>query len=294
MNQDGPAIRTEGLTKVFLNGARAVSGLDLEVGRGQVFGFLGPNGAGKTTTVRLLNGTLAPTGGSARVLGRAPGEEEVRRLTATVTEEAQMYDHLSLEENLAFFAAMFDLPDPEARARSTELLGRLGLESLSRRRLGSLSTGQKKRAQLARALLHRPSILFLDEPTSGLDAEAALAVTALIRRLASEQGVTVFLCTHNLFLAERVCDGFGFMRSGQLAASGRKEDIIRARTAQPRVRITTLSGVQTLPYERAEQIDGLVRGVQAAGEKVVEVQPVTATLEEAYFHYVGRQELELA
>jgi len=269
----GPAIRVEGLTKMFPNGVRALCGLDLEVARGEVFGLLGPNGAGKTTTVRLLNGTLTPTSGRSWVLGESPAAGTVRRLTATVTEEALMYD----------------LPPQTAAARSEELLTRLGLAERREDKLGSLSTGLKKRAQLARALLHRPDILILDEPTSGLDAEAALEVTALIRRLASEQRVTVLLCTHNLFLAERICDSFAFLSRGELRARGRKEELIRAEPGELRVEIRTLEARRTLPCGDLRQIDALVREVQAQGEHIVAVRPLEPTLEEVYLRYVGRR-----
>jgi ABC-2 type transport system ATP-binding protein len=287
------AIRTETLTKVFPNGVKAVNALDLEIAAGEVFGFLGPNGAGKTTTVRLLNGTLIPTEGRALVLDQPPASEQARRASGTVTEEAQMYDHLSLVDNLSFFAAMYDLPREQAQTRSTELLKRLGLWSRRQARLGTLSTGMKKRAQLARALLHRPGILFLDEPTGGLDAEGALEVTALIRRLATDERVTVFLCTHNLFLAERICDSFGFLRSGQLLACGRKEELIHSGRQKLQVRITTLRESRVLGYDRPEQIDALVRAVQAEGERIVEVRPLEPTLEEVYLRYVGRRTDEL-
>ena len=278
MNPQEPAIHTENLTKIYPNGVKALRSLNLDVAAGQVFGFLGPNGAGKTTTVRLLNGTLTPTEGRARILGRDPDSEEARRLAGTVTEEAQMYAHLSLADNLAFFAAMYDLDRREAQSRSEQLLKRLGLWSRRDSRLGSLSTGMKKRAQLARALLHRPGVLFLDEPTGGLDVEGALEVAGLIRRLAAEERVTVLLCTHNLFLAERICDGFGFLRSGELVACGPKEELIRSGRSELQVRITTLLGSRTLSCAGPEHIDALVRRVQAEGERIVEVRPLQPSL----------------
>jgi ABC-2 type transport system ATP-binding protein len=200
-----------------------------------------------------------------------------------------MYDHLSLAENLDFFAAMYELPVSDARARAEELSERLGLAGRQRHKLGSLSTGLKKRAQLARALLHRPAILFLDEPTAGLDAEAALEVSSLIRQLARGEQVTVFLCTHNLFLAERICDSFAFLRRGELAARGAKQELVRAEPGQRRVRITTLRGQHILPYVEPADIDGLVRGLQARDERIVEVRLLEPTLEEVYLRYVGRR-----
>lgn len=282
------AIHAEGLTKVFDDRIRAVSGVNLDVEEGTIFGFLGPNGAGKTTTIRLLNGTLTPTGGTSRILGLESREEEIRRRTATLAEEARMYEHMSVLDNLRFFAAMYDLPPSEAEPRIRTLLERMKLWDKRELKLGSFSTGMKKRVYLCRTLLHRPEIVFLDEPTSGLDPEAATQVTDLVRSLAREHGTTIFLCTHNLFLAERICDGFGFIRSGELVAAGSREELIRASTQTPEVEIRTDRGTERFGYGTEADIDGLVRRVQEQGKRIIEVRPLRPTLEEVYFRTIGR------
>jgi len=282
------AIHAEGLTKVFDDRIRAVSGVNLDVEEGTIFGFLGPNGAGKTTTIRLLNGTLTPTGGTSRILGLESREEEIRRRTATLAEEARMYEHMSVLDNLRFFAAMYDLPPSEAEPRIRTLLERMKLWDKRELKLGSFSTGMKKRVYLCRTLLHRPEIVFLDEPTSGLDPEAATQVTDLIRSLAREHGTTIFLCTHNLFLAERICDGFGFIRSGELVAAGSREELIRASTQTPEVEIRTDRGTERFGYGTEADIDGLVRRVQEQGKRIIEVRLLRPTLEEVYFRTIGR------
>ncbi|MBN1837458.1 MAG: ABC transporter ATP-binding protein [Spirochaetales bacterium] len=287
------AIQTQGLTKVFDNGVQAVRDLTLRIEGGRIFGFLGPNGAGKTTTVRLLNGTLTPTAGSSRILGLESRSEEIRRRTATLAEEARMYEHMSVLDNLRFFAAMYDLPRPQADQAIRTLLERMGLWEKRDLALGSFSTGMKKRVHLSRTLLHQPEILFLDEPTSGLDPEGARQVTDLIRALAREQGTTVFLCTHNLFLAERICDLFGFIRSGELVASGTREDLIRRSTDKPEVEIRSDRGSERFRYDDEAEIDALVRRVQGQGRRIIEVRPLRPTLEEVYFRTIGRShELE--
>jgi ABC-2 type transport system ATP-binding protein len=285
------AIEAVGLTKVFDNQVRAVSALDVRIEEGKIFGFLGPNGAGKTTTIRLLNGTLTPTGGSSRVLGLASQDEEIRRRTATLAEEARMYEHMSLLENLRFFASMYDLPDAEGRICS--LLERMKLWGKRELKLGGLSTGMKKRAHLARTLLHQPQILFLDEPTSGLDPEGATQVTDLIRSLAGEHGTTIFLCTHNLFLAERICDSFGFIRAGRLVATGSRDELIRAHMGDSQVEIRTDAGTERFGFEKEGEIDGLVRHLQGQGRRIFEVRQLRPSLEEVYFRTIGRNhELE--
>ena len=194
------AVVLEHLSKTYSGGKEAVRQVSLFLGKGEVFGFLGPNGAGKTTTVKLLNGMLLPTAGSCRVLGNDPAREpeKVHARSGVVTEHAQMYDNLTGLQNLMFYAAIFGMAEEQARERANELLGQLGLEEAKDQKLSAYSTGMRQRLSLARALLHRPEALFLDEPTSGLDPESAQNVNRLIRRLAKEEGITVFLCTHQL------------------------------------------------------------------------------------------------
>ena len=287
-------IQTEGLTKDFPGGIRAVDRLDLGVDRGEIFGFLGPNGAGKTTTVRLLNGTLTPTGGRSVVLELESDGEGVRRRTSTLAELSQMYEHLSVWDNLVFFAEMYEIPGNDARARITDLLRGMELWDKKDLKLGTFSTGMKKKAALARTLLNRPEIIFLDEPTSGLDPDVAQQVTRLIHKLAKESGTTIFLCTHNLPLAEGICDTFGFISNGKLVATGKKEEMIDAVIQQKTVRIATTAGDETFPIRGVEDINGVIQQVLAQGRQIVEVGMVRPTLEQVYFHYIGRRDDELA
>jgi len=287
------AIDAQGLGKVYANGVTALSDLSLTVSTGEVFGFLGPNGAGKTTTVRLLNGMLTPTSGRAVILGSSSDDQELRKRTATLAELARMYEHLTVRENLRFFAALYDIPRDEATRRIEELLERMALSSRADDRLGTFSTGMKKRVYLARTLLHRPEIIFLDEPTAGLDPDAAEQVTALIHRLARESGATVFLCTHHLTFAARVCDSFGFIKDGRLVASGSHEELIRSVEREQKVLITTQEARHEVSYRNETEIDDGVRRIMASGEHIVEVVKERATLEDAYFHYIGRSGHEL-
>src|SRR4051794_30629363 len=200
-NPGEPAISCRGLRRTFPGGV-ALDGLDLDVPRGTVLALLGPNGAGKTTTIRLLNGILAPHGGSATVLGLDPtvDGDELRRRTGVLTENAGLDDRLTAHENLTATARMRGIRGAAARTRADELLELFGMTEHAHQRCQGFSTGQRRRVALARALLHDPEVLFLDEPTSGLDPTATHDGLDLIEMLTSERGHTLGLFTH--FLAE--------------------------------------------------------------------------------------------
>ena len=201
----GPAIHVQHLTKRF--GERtAFEDVTFEVGQGEVFGFLGPNGAGKTTTVRTLATLLTPTSGTASVAGiplSADNGVEIRRRIAVMPESPGLYLRLSVRENLECFADLYDVADPQTRIAGA--LEAVSLTGRSEDTCGTLSKGLRQRVALARALLSEPDILFLDEPTSGLDPVAAREVHELIAGL-RRRGTTIFLTTHRLEEAERLCD----------------------------------------------------------------------------------------
>jgi len=282
------AIETMGLGKRYDNGVRALHDLSFSIEEGTIFGLLGPNGAGKSTTVRLLNGTLAPTEGQSMVLGRESRTQELRTETATVAELAQMYEHMTVAENLGFFAVLYEITPADAAGRIEELLGRLHLEDRKNDKLGSLSTGLKKRVHLVRALLHRPRIVFFDEPTSGLDPESAREVVELIETMAREEGTTVLLCTHNLPLAEGICDGFGFLARGRLVRYGSKGELLDSVMPERRVRLVTDAGEELYTYSEPDEVNRLVRKAMDDGRLIREVRQVVPSLEDAYFHFVGR------
>ena len=233
-----PAISLHSLTRDY-GSVRAVNELSLEVPRGIIFGFLGPNGAGKTTTINLLLGLLEPTTGRVEVLGHDPWRdgEAVRRQTGAVLENSGVYEQLSAEENLEFFARVWKIPAAARRDRMRELLEPAGLWERRGENAGSWSRGMQQRLALARALLHRPAVLFLDEPTAGLDVMAANTVREDLAELPVREGTTVFLTTHNMAEAERLCALVAVIRSGQLVALGSPGEL-RARTGRPHVEFT--------------------------------------------------------
>jgi ABC-2 type transport system ATP-binding protein len=207
-------ITTHNLTKRF-GETLAVDGLTLEVKEGEVFGFLGPNGAGKTTTVRMLTALIGPTSGSATVNSHPLGTRdiEIRRSVGILTETPGLYDNLSAEYNLKVFAKLYEVPDPDGQV--SKYLRMLGLWERRYDPAGTFSKGMKQKLAIARALLHEPRVLFLDEPSAGLDPEAARLVHDFIAELRRE-GRTIFMCTHNLDEADRLCDRVAVFKTRML------------------------------------------------------------------------------
>jgi ABC-2 type transport system ATP-binding protein len=234
----------------------AVDQLSLEVHAGEIFGFLGHNGAGKTTTVRLLNGVIEPTSGSMRVLGLDPQVDgpALRFRTGVLTETPSLDERLTAWDNLSIYAALYGVPRADVHQRIQELLAEFDLADRAREKVGGYSKGMKQRLALARAFLHRPELLFLDEATSGLDPIAAHHVTDLIERMARRENRTVFLCTHNLVEAQRLCDRVAVLEHGRLVALGTPAELTRQYVRRLDVEIE-------VPEEQIPTTLGVLRGL---------------------------------
>jgi ABC-2 type transport system ATP-binding protein len=219
-------IRTEQLSRSF-GSVQAVNELSLEVPAGIVFGFLGPNGAGKTTTIQLLLGLLEPSGGRASVLGfdTRTQADQIRERTGTLLEFSGLYERLSAEDNLDFYGRIYQMSASERRARIKELLTHLDLWDRRGERVGTWSRGMKQQLAVARALLHRPQLVFLDEPVAGLDPIAASRLNNDLASLVKHEGVTVFLNTHNMADAQKLADLVGVIRQGKLLALGNPDEL---------------------------------------------------------------------
>jgi ABC-2 type transport system ATP-binding protein len=228
MDTRASVISIHQLTRCFKD-TTAVDRLSLEVRVGEIFGFLGHNGAGKTTTVRLLNGVIEPTSGSMRVLGLDPQADGplLRSRTGVLTETPSLDERLTAWDNLCIYAELYAVPRTEVRQRVEELLTEFDLADRAQERVGGYSKGMKQRLALARALLHKPELLFLDEPASGLDPIAAHHVNNLIERMARRENRTVFLCTHNLVEAQKLCDRVAVLEHGRLVALGTPTELSR-------------------------------------------------------------------
>jgi len=304
-------IHTENLSRRF-GDRTAVDRLSFEVQAGEIVGLLGPNGAGKTTTIRMLAGMIAPSSGSLRVGEYDPSKEpeRVHEIVGLLTESPGFYERLTAEQNLAYFARFYEGIDAaDAVDRSLE---RMGLSERRRDRVGTFSKGMKQRLALARALLHRPRILFLDEPTAGLDPEAARDLRELIVELSGERR-TVLLCTHNLTEAEEICERIAIFRT-ELIALGtptalreeRFRPTVRVRLARSTVGL--IDALCDLPFVQAaeeESGDGgllsvrlddidrdrpqLVARIVELGGEILEVAEDRKTLEDVYLDLVREE-----
>lgn len=210
-------IYTKELTKKF-GSTVAVNKLNLEISRGEIFGFLGPNGAGKSTTIRMLCGILSPTSGDARVNGLSVNDEpeKIKKIIGYMSQQFGLYNDLTVEENVEFFARLYLDTYREAIKARDRIIDMLGLERYRKNLTTTLSGGWKQRLALACAVVHRPGIIFLDEPTAGIDPVARRQLWDILYQF-SEEGTTLFVTTHYMEEAER-CNKIGFIWNGNLVA----------------------------------------------------------------------------
>ncbi len=304
-------IRTQDLTKHFGN-FTAVENLNLEIGEGEIFGFLGPNGAGKTTTIRMLCGLVGPSSGQGWVAGYRLGTEEqnekIRAKVGLLTETPGLYELLNAWDNLIFYARLYKIPEVDAKRRVEETLKWLGLWERRSEPVGGFSKGMKQKLAIGRTLLHKPPVLFFDEPTASLDAEASHAVREAITSLKAANR-TIFLSTHNLEEAEKLCDRVAIFKQKLLVVETPRQLRRKFGTAMRRVNIkllpplpeNLLERLVSLPFiSGAEMLDGgetgfqlavndpdqnnpiLIKKLIEAGAEVRYVEEITASLEEIY------------
>jgi ABC-2 type transport system ATP-binding protein len=302
-------IEAQELTKRFGDNL-AVDRLSLRVETGEVFGFLGPNGAGKTTTIRMLTALIHPTSGRSNVAGYEVGrqDDEIRRNAGILTEAPGLYERLSAERNLEFFAELYEVQDVKGKVE--QYLRMLGLWERRHEPAGTFSKGMRQKLVIARAILHEPKVLFLDEPTSGLDPEAAKLVRDFIGGLKHE-GRTIFMCTHNLAEADQLCDRIGVFNTRLLALdspSALRQQLygrsVVFHLAQDGSQFTAV--IEKIPFVREvssvdnkvvvniekpeEQNPILVRALVEAGADIQFVGEIRHSLEDVYLQLVKNDE----
>ena len=275
-------IEVEGLSRTFKS-LLAVNHISFTVEAGEIFGFLGHNGAGKTTTIRMLTGQLRPTAGHARVAGCDVVNEvhDLKRLIGVVSETQNLYERMSGRENLSFAARLFGQSD----RRVNEVLNQVGLLDRANDSVRHFSNGMKQRLLVARALLHRPKLLFLDEPTKGLDPLVAEEIRHLILEL-SAQGTTIFLTTHYMAEADQLCKRVAFLNQGRLVALDTPASLKVAHGQ--RSLMVTLDNGQSLTIDlKSPEAGSELERLVATGQ-IRTLHSAEATLEEVFIKITKR------
>jgi ABC-2 type transport system ATP-binding protein len=310
------ALEASGLTRRF-GEVTALEDVSFSIPAGQVVGLLGHNGAGKTTTIRLLNGLLSPSAGSARTLGRDPWADgpAVRARSGVLTETPSLDERMTAREALRFWAELWGVPRSDVTRRIDELLERFDLTDRADDRVGGYSRGMRQRLALARTLLHDPPLLFLDEPTAALDPIASINVRDMVRGLAAGHERTILMCTHNLAEAQELCDRVIILRRGRVVADGTPAQVTDAASIPIGVEIEVdaehaddalgiaasraTGGAEVIGPGRVrvdglprESIPSLVAELVAAGASVYRVSPEQVTLEAAYVALYGGADAE--
>jgi len=249
-------IEAENLTKTY-NGFTAVDGVTFHINRGEIFGFLGPNGAGKTTTINMLTGLAHITAGRVKLLGEdyTHNAKKAQALMGIVPDESNLYEELDGWENLCFCGALYGMEKKAREDRANELLQQFGLTEAARRPFKAYSKGMKRKLAIAAGLIHQPEILFLDEPTTGIDVAFARQIRSLIVDLHT-RGTTIFLTTHYIEEAERLCERLAFIVQGKIVHEGTVEELMKETQEENIVKFTLGGDLTNLTEEFGNHFAG--------------------------------------
>lgn len=304
-------IEVQNLTKKFKE-RTVLNGVSFQVKKGEIFGYLGPNGAGKTTTMRIILGLLKPTAGKALVWGQNLGENEgLRTKVGVLLEHDGLYERISAYENLDYYAQLYGVSNRKEKIEN--LLEFVGLSDRKNDKVGKFSKGMKRKLALARAIIHEPEVLFFDEPSAGLDPEAQKMVRDLILRLSGEEGMTIFLNSHDLDEVQRICSRIAILQGGEIKAYDTVGNL-RGKSTRPVVEIAlsdsteiekALNLISSLDYvsncgrhndgiavtlTESKRASTLLSFLVGQGLKVEEIKRITKSLEDAYLKIVRQEE----
>ncbi len=275
-------IRLEHISKSF-GETEVLKDLNASLHKGEILGFLGPSGAGKTTTIRILTGQLKATQGDAYVLDTHVKniDESIYEQIGIVTDQSGVYERLSVYDNLRYFARIHGVELKHVE----ELLTRVGLLEHKKKPAGKLSKGQAQRLVLARAVLHKPKVLFLDEPTSGLDPSTAQDIHELLLEL-KEEGMAVFLTTHNMEEATKLCDHVALLNKGEIVEYGSPEELCLRYNRDKQYRVLLTDGSRLVLRQSPEDVEQLSRLLQE--DRVNSLHSCEPTLESVFLTVTGR------
>ena len=276
-------IEVNGLVKVFGN-KRALDNINFTINKGEIFGFLGPSGSGKTTTVKILTSQLLTTGGTVNVFGqeiRKMNDADHKRRIGILTDNSALYERLTIQDNLELFCNLYDVE----KKRIGEVLEEVNLASDRKTLVKKLSKGMKQRVMLARAMLHKPDLLFLDEPTSALDPVNTLHIHEGLRKL-NREGTTIFLTTHNMAEAESLCDRIAFIHEGVIKAMDTPEQL-RLQHSDDSLTVTVEEEGRMI-LQQNEETAGRIAGWMQAG-KLLSIHSNEPTLGDIFVQMTGRE-----
>jgi ABC-2 type transport system ATP-binding protein len=303
-------IEAKKLVKIYNGNIKAVDGIDLSIEKEEIYGFLGPNGAGKTTTVKMLTTLLKPTSGYASINGLdvVKEQEKVRKIIGLVPQDLSVDDDLKGIENLELQASFYGIGKEEARKKAKELLELVDLYHARDRYVSTYSGGMRKRLDLVSGLIHEPEVLFLDEPTLGLDVQTRTKMWEYIENLRKNLGITIFITTHYLEEADRLCDRIGIIDKGRIMVEGRPEelknsvgfDLIYILSERPEeikkyldnainIEILEDGTIRFSVHNSEEYIPLLLQKIYQAGIKIKRLSIQKPSLDTVFLKYTGRE-----
>lgn len=309
-------IQVNELTKYF-DGVKAVDHISFQVDKGELFGFLGPNGAGKTTTIKMLTGLAKPTSGTAYIDGIDIGEnpKNAQCLMGVVPDESNLYPELTGFDNLTFCASLYGLSREERKERARELLEMFNLDDAADRKFETYSKGMKRKLTIAAGIIHSPSVLFLDEPTTGIDVSSARQIRQMIADM-HNQGTTIFLTTHYIEEAERLCEKIAFIVKGKIVKSDRVSDLLKpikndhileialnksdggilraAEASFPDFSFDSLPGyIIRISSNKPIPVSSVINLFESSGSEVLEAKRITPSLEDIFVKVTGIEASEM-